>query len=66
MNNKYSINKNKIPKTHREMLPKKNKMLIKNDNINNNNIQIKIPTSRENQNKNQSVPTIVYHSRICF
>jgi len=44
INNKYSLNKNKIPKTQREILPKKNKITIKegsltkiNNHINNNN-----------------------------
>ena len=33
INNKYSINKNKIPKTQREALPKKNKISIKENNL---------------------------------
>ena len=33
INNKYSINKNKIPKTQRETLPKKNKISIKENNL---------------------------------
>ena len=49
MNNKYSINKNKIPKTHREMLPKKNKMLIKEINISE---QKKILRQKNNINNN--------------
>ena len=49
MNNKHSINKNKIPKTHREMLPKKNKMLIKEINISE---QKKILRQKNNINNN--------------
>ena len=44
INNKYSIKPNKIPKTQREILPKKNKISIKENNLskknNNNHINI--------------------------
>ena len=41
MNNKYTMNKNKIPKTQRESLPKKNKVAINKDN----NIKKNMPSS---------------------
>ena len=67
INNKYFINKsNKIPKTQREALPKKNKISIKesnvkklnNNNINNNYGYVKERIKKENiiykKNKNQN------------
>ena len=67
INNKYLINKsNKIPKTQREALPKKNKISIKesgvkklnNNNINNNYGYVKERIKKENiiykKNKNQN------------
>ena len=60
MNNKYSINKNKIPKTQREIIPKKNKIVSKETNIkksiNNNYGYVKERIKKENiiykKNKN--------------
>ena len=65
INNKYSINKNKIPKTQRETLPKKNKISIKENNLkksshnNNNNYgyvkeRIKKESIVYKKNKNQN------------
>ena len=60
MNNKYSINKNKIPKTQREIIPKKSKISSKEvnmkKNINNNYGYVKERIKKENiiykKNKN--------------
>ena len=63
INNKYSINKNKIPKTQRETLPKKNKISIKENNLkksshNNNYGYVKERIKKESivykKNKNQN------------
>ena len=60
MNNKYTINKNKIPKTQREIIPKKSKISSKEvnmkKNINNNYGYVKERIKKENiiYNKNKN------------